>query len=306
MEVKSESELRESELPLAGPSSSHQLVKIRTPQRCSHCDTLSFFLTFSCQACGLAWHKACLSQLKGACGETAAGRPGRGDGVIFGVPLGSHLSATGRDVPIVVQRCVEELDKRGRVKGLYRVCGTKSKIDWTCGAIEAGGGEGPYAEASPNVLASVLKLYLRQLPQSLFTEALTGPCLALARDFPPERRIAQPEKAELLAKLATLLKTLPRPNYNTLQYLVLHLKRFPLFPTFAFAQYPRSWFCSLTWFESETSMNAMNLGIVFGPTLMGRDEEGSSGPGPGEPLQPLLQLPVQARLIELVITNAFV
>lgn len=48
-------------------------------------------------------------------------------------------------------------------------------------------------------------------------------------------------------------------------------------------------------------MSASNLGIVFGPTLL-RKEDGKNGPS----LNSLIETPVQTRVVELMIEFAYV
>lgn len=55
-------------------------------------------------------------------------------------------------------------------QGIYRVSGVKSRVERLCQEFELNGGEHvDLSDTHPNVVANVLKLYLRQLPQPLFT-----------------------------------------------------------------------------------------------------------------------------------------
>ena len=57
-------------------------------------------------------------------------------------------------------------------QGLYRVSGVKSKVEKICQAFENGADLVDLTDIHPNVIANVLKLYLRQLPESLLTSKL--------------------------------------------------------------------------------------------------------------------------------------
>ncbi len=57
--------------------------------------------------------------------------------------------------------------------------------------------------------------------------------------------------------------------------------------------------CRIALCEADNQMNATNMGIVFGPTLMWGVEMGA-------PLNSLLEAPHQGRLVELLIRHAYV
>lgn len=54
-------------------------------------------------------------------------------------------------------------------QGIYRVSAVKSKVNQLCEAFEKYGSKVNLADINPNIIANVLKLYLRELPQPLFT-----------------------------------------------------------------------------------------------------------------------------------------
>lgn len=79
-------------------------------------------------------------------------------------------------VPIVLRRCVEEIERRGLdIIGLYRLCGSATKkrllreaFERNCRAVELS----PDHVPDINVITGVLKDYLRELPEPLFTRCL--------------------------------------------------------------------------------------------------------------------------------------
>ncbi|KAG8271538.1 Rho GTPase-activating protein 29 [Homalodisca vitripennis] len=89
----------------------------------------------------------------------------------FGVDLDEHLCKMGTKVPTIVSKCIKAIEDHGiLVKGIYRVSGVKSRVERLCQEFEVSGGEDTdLSDTHPNVIANVLKLYLRQLPQPLFT-----------------------------------------------------------------------------------------------------------------------------------------
>ena len=53
------------------------------------------------------------------------------------------------------------------MQGIYRVSGVKSRVEKLCQAFENGAHLVDLTDVHPNVIANVLKLYLRQLPEPL-------------------------------------------------------------------------------------------------------------------------------------------
>lgn len=49
------------------------------------------------------------------------------------------------------------------IQGIYRVSGVKSKVEKLCQSFEIDEGNVDLSEHNPNVIANVLKLYLRQV-----------------------------------------------------------------------------------------------------------------------------------------------
>ncbi|GAB0093544.1 Rho GTPase-activating protein 100F [Sergentomyia squamirostris] len=150
-------------------------------------------------------------------------------------------------VPIVLRRCVEEVERRGLdIIGLYRLCGSATKKRLLREAFER---NSRAVELSPdhvpdiNVITGVLKDYLRELPEPLFTRCLFQMTLdALA--------VCLPDDPEGNAKLMlSILDCLPRANRATLVFLLDHL--------------------SLVVSASDRNkMSAQALATVMGPPLM--------------------------------------
>lgn len=101
---------------------------------------------------------------------------------LFGADLESIVTREAKGapgsapVPIVLRRCVEEVERRGLdIIGLYRLCGSATKKRLLREAFER---NSKAVELSPehvpdiNVITGVLKDYLRELPEPLFTRCL--------------------------------------------------------------------------------------------------------------------------------------
>ncbi|KPU79179.1 uncharacterized protein Dana_GF17492, isoform K [Drosophila ananassae] len=172
---------------------------------------------------------------------------------LFGADLESVVNRESKGapgcapVPIVLRRCVEEVERRGLdIIGLYRLCGSATKKRLLREAFER---NSRAVELSPehvpdiNVITGVLKDYLRELPEPLFTRCLFQMTVdALA--------VCLPDDPEGNAKLMlSILDCLPRANRATLVFLLDHL--------------------SLVVSNSERNkMSAQALATVMGPPLM--------------------------------------
>nr|XP_049695062.1 rho GTPase-activating protein 23 isoform X4 [Helicoverpa armigera] len=126
-----------------------------------------------------------------------------------------------------------------RTVGVYRVPGNAAGVAALAAALDRG--EPPPAAdarwADVHVASSLLKAYLRRLPDPLLTADLYPAFIAADRS---------PERAR---ELRRLVRALPDAHYETLKYLIQHLRR-----VVAHSAYNK--------------MEARNLAIVFGPTLV--------------------------------------
>ncbi|XP_025158814.1 rho GTPase-activating protein 100F isoform X5 [Harpegnathos saltator] len=169
-----------------------------------------------------------------------------------GVPGGvSTALAMGMpNVPIIVWRCVEEVERRGLdIIGLYRLCGSATKKRILREAFERNARSvnlSPDNVPDINVITGVLKDYLRELPEPLFTKCLYQMMVdALA--------VCLPDDPQGNAKLMfSILDCLPKVNRCTLIYLLDHL-------AMVVSQ------CN--------KMSPASLAVCFGPVLMLHSEE---------------------------------
>lgn len=124
--------------------------------------------------------------------------------------VATGLVSAGQQIPIIIKRCVEEIERRGLdIIGLYRLCGSATKKRILREAFERNSRSvdlTPDNVPDINVITGVLKDYLRELPEPLFTKCLyqmmvdaLGVCL--------------PDDPEGNAKLMfSILDCLPRIN----------------------------------------------------------------------------------------------
>ncbi|KAF8930443.1 hypothetical protein BGZ52_001098 [Haplosporangium bisporale] len=163
---------------------------------------------------------------------------------IFGVVLEdavrlSHIPGTPL-VPAVLHRCAEFLEAKGvQEVGLYRVPGSHASVQRLKRMFDTGQDYDLLAmdAIDPNDIATLLKLYLRELPNPLLPSALLEQFQSL---LSTDRHICH--------TLRGILIRLPRPNYVVLSYLCHHLSK-------------------IAAHSDTTKMTVSNLGVVFAPTL---------------------------------------
>ncbi|XP_072940978.1 rho GTPase-activating protein 100F [Epargyreus clarus] len=145
---------------------------------------------------------------------------------LFGTELDTVVAREVRPphappVPLVVRRCVEEIERRGLdIIGLYRLCGSATKKRVLREAFERnprGVELTPDAVPDINVITGLLKDFLRELPQPLFSRCLYQMTLdALGVCLPDDRE----GNARLMA---SIVECLPRAARATLVFLLDHL-----------------------------------------------------------------------------------
>lgn len=93
----------------------------------------------------------------------------------------------------------------------------KSKVEKLCQSFENGADLVDLTDIHPNVVANVLKLYLRQLPEALLTSRLYPVFIRVAREWTgPSANSSAPGVEEL----NELVHKLPRHHYATLAFLM--------------------------------------------------------------------------------------
>ncbi|KYO35293.1 ralA-binding protein 1 isoform A [Alligator mississippiensis] len=162
---------------------------------------------------------------------------------VFGIPLADAADRTmmydGIRLPAVFRECIDYVEKYGmKCEGIYRVSGIKSKVDELKAAYDRE--ECPNLEEyEPNTIASLLKQYLRELPENLLTKELMPRF---------EDACGKSNEAEKVQECQRLLKELPECNHLLISWLIVHMDH-------VIAK------------ELETKMNIQNISIVLSPTV---------------------------------------
>ncbi|KAG0023759.1 hypothetical protein BGZ82_010665 [Podila clonocystis] len=166
---------------------------------------------------------------------------------IFGLPLQDAVRISrispSVGVPAVVTRCIEYLDIMGVEEvGLYRVPGSTSNVARLKTMFDHGLDydflQKGHEPQNPHDVATLLKLYLRELPAPIIPSE-TMPTFSSIDFTAPQQHFH---------KLKESLCLIPLENYILLGTLCRHLS-------------------NLADYESCTKMNISNLGLIFCPTL---------------------------------------
>ncbi|KAK3611717.1 hypothetical protein CHS0354_037293, partial [Potamilus streckersoni] len=193
----------------------------------------------------------------------------------FGVDFQEQVEQFHMAVPPIITKCLKEVERRGIcLKGIYRVSGVKSRVESLCQKFENDPNSVDLQDENPNVISNVLKLYLRQLPEPLLTFRLYPDFIQLAK----ENMTCSPSREQVTKRLQILVDGLPFSNRKTCAVLMHHLQK-------------------VASYSDQNQMNASNLGIVFGPTLL-RPQGGNAS------LACLVDTPHQTRVVELLIVSA--
>lgn len=193
---------------------------------------------------------------------------------VFGFQLNVTSLNDNASVPLIVRKCVEEIEKRGLLAvGLYRISGNarrkrqlKAQFDEDSTTVDLS--EDSYPDV--NVIAGILKDYLRELPEPLITESLSKLLINAAKEQVQDQDLASQKRV-----LSKLLVQLPQSNRETLVYLLNHFLRVIA--------------------EKETNkMDARNLSVCFGPVLLCPPANLTEG-------KDLLDLKLHIRIVEFLI-----
>ncbi|XP_025831991.1 rho GTPase-activating protein 17-like [Agrilus planipennis] len=160
---------------------------------------------------------------------------------VFGLNLEEHLRVTGRSIAYPLELCICALSEIGMLEeGLFRVVGGASRVKRLKLSIDSGCFSPPLLQEyqDVHVLASTLKLYLRELPEPLLTYSLYDEWMSSMR-YPEDQRILVVQE---------ILKKLPAANRINLTYLVQFLSKLSK--------------------NQENKMTSSNLAIVMAPNLL--------------------------------------
>ncbi|CAL1528879.1 unnamed protein product [Lymnaea stagnalis] len=162
---------------------------------------------------------------------------------IFGVPLATAVernkSHDGIELPAIVRECIDYIEECGLAcEGIYRISGVKSKVQHLKDCYNRQQTVHLF-EHEPNIVASLLKQFLRDLPEPVLTTALM-PKFEEASTIKNSKK-----KVEGFSKLIT---DLPTCNRLLLSWMIVHMTH-------------------VIELAKENKMTLQNVSIVLSPTM---------------------------------------
>ncbi|XP_066549786.1 rho GTPase-activating protein 22 isoform X2 [Amia ocellicauda] len=195
-----------------------------------------------CSSCTVAYHDFCA--IAGDCGvqQCCEKTPG-----IFGQRLEDTVQYEKkfgqRLAPLLVEQCVDFIREQGLdEEGLFRMPGQANLVKELQDAFDCG--DKPLFDSNTDVhtVASLLKLYLRELPEPVIP-------FAKYEDFLSCAQLLAKDEEEGKQELVKQVKTLPQANYNLLKYICKFLDE-------------------VQSHSNENKMSVQNLATVFGPNIL--------------------------------------
>ncbi|XP_029294572.1 rho GTPase-activating protein 23 isoform X3 [Cottoperca gobio] len=167
----------------------------------------------------------------------------------FGVRLEDcQPGVNNKFIPLIVEICCGLVEEMGlEYTGIYRVPGNNAMVSMLQDQLNKGVEINPAEEKwqDLNVVSSLLKSFFRKLPEPLFTNDKYN-------DFIDANRMDS--ASERLKTMNKLIRDLPDYYYDTLKFLVVHLK-------------------TVADNSDKNKMEPRNLALVFGPTLVRTSED---------------------------------
>ncbi|KAM9847320.1 rho GTPase-activating protein 22 [Aulostomus maculatus] len=169
-------------------------------------------------------------------------------GGVFGQHLEETMLYEGqcgpqRQVPVLVEQCVCFIREHGlEEEGLFRAPGQTNHVRELQDAFDRG--EKPLFDSTTDVhtVASLLKLYIRELPEPVIPFSKYTQFLSCAQLLTKDKEMG-------ITELAKQVKSLPQVNYNLLKYICKFLDEVQSH-------------CN------ENKMSVQNLATVFGPNIL--------------------------------------
>ncbi|XP_061568763.1 rho GTPase-activating protein 27-like isoform X2 [Cololabis saira] len=167
---------------------------------------------------------------------------------VFGCHLDTLCHRENNNIPRFVEKCIRTVERRGLdVDGIYRVSGNLAVIQRLRHKADHEEDldleDGQWEEI--HVVTGALKLFFRELPEPLFPFSAFDKFIAA---------VQVPDQTLRVSYMKDLVRSLPLPNYRTMELLFRHLNR-------------------VVEHRDQNRMSVQSLAIVFGPTLLGPETE---------------------------------
>uniref|UniRef100_A0A8C1STG2 Myosin IXAb n=1 Tax=Cyprinus carpio TaxID=7962 RepID=A0A8C1STG2_CYPCA len=235
------------------------------PTYCEFCSSLIWMMDKACvcKLCRYACHRKCCLRMTTTCSKKFDPELSSRQ---FGVEL-SRLTSDERAVPLVVEKLINYIEMHGLyTEGIYRKSGSTNKSKELKQGLDTDVNSVNLDDYNIHVIASVLKQWLRDLPNPLMTFELYEEFL---------RAMGLQDKREVVQGVYSVIDQLSRTHLSTLERLIFHLVRIS--------------------FQEETNrMSANALAIVFAPCIL-------RCPDTTDPLQSVRDISKTTACVELII-----
>uniref|UniRef100_UPI00358DF983 unconventional myosin-IXa-like isoform X3 n=1 Tax=Myxine glutinosa TaxID=7769 RepID=UPI00358DF983 len=248
-------------------------MQFNIPTSCEHCKAFMWMMDrgYVCKLCKYTCHKKCCSLVIVHChGSFISTRKGEVEVTSrqFGVPL-TMLAGEDGTVPLMVEKLFRYVELCGLyTEGLYRKCGSANKARELREELDADVNGVILDTYQVHVVASVLKQWLRDLPDPLMTYEHYYDFL---------RAVELPERKEQLRCIYSIIEKLPQVHVNLLERLVFHFVRV--------AQH-----------EESNRMSPNALAIVLAPCVL-------RCPDSADPLSGVKEITKATACVEIILTE---
>ncbi|QLQ82075.1 hypothetical protein HG537_0G03300 [Torulaspora globosa] len=175
---------------------------------------------------------------------------------LFGVPLEDVCEREGTNIPTIIVKLLEEIEIRGLDEvGLYRIPGSVGSVNALKNAFDQEGAVGNSFTLEDdrwfeiNAIAGCFKMYLRELPDCLFSNERIDDFVQLAFQLKTSEITEEAYRTRMIA----LLQELPSCYYHTLKLIFFHLNK-------------------VHQHMHKNRMDASNLAIVFSMSFINQDD----------------------------------
>lgn len=179
---------------------------------------------------------------------------------LFGVPLEDVCEREGTTIPTIIVKLLEEIEIRGLDEvGLYRIPGSVGSVNALKNAFDQEGAVGNSFTLEDdrwfeiNAIAGCFKMYLRELPDCLFSNERIGDFVQLAFQL----RNSEISEEVYNKRMIAMLQELPTCYYQTLKLIFFHLNK-------------------VHQHMHNNRMDASNLAIVFSMSFINQDDLANS------------------------------
>ncbi|KAG2219113.1 hypothetical protein INT45_009780 [Circinella minor] len=170
--------------------------------------------------------------------------------VQFGISLEAYAKLNQQNVPLLIEKCIKAVEDQGGLQkeGIYRISGRQSNLDALKVDFEKDASNVNLSNYDVFTIASVIKVYLREMELPLFALPIKYRAEYSNKDDPTRLR-----------ELEYNLSELTEPHRHTLKAVIEHLAR-------------------VTNHSESNKMNVQNLALIFTPAIF-HDHNNAENPG---------------------------